>query len=152
MSGPEGFEEKFRKVVSTLDSIDKEVKVGEPVFKMNEDGTIDEKPEKKVRFPPCPVPYRKWFDDDEKHIRYHGDIEKYNLRVQHKLYMIWMLWYNLRTNQKLEEILATEEKDKESHAYICKATIVDIIDHIAKIMVNTPLVEEIMYLFDEKKE
>lgn len=99
--------------------------------------------EKEHRLPPYPVPLRPWRDYDN---RYKGDMEDYKRRIHDKLFKFWALWGSLRTNAKLEELLARFEADKDADAYLAKNCIVDILCEMSKILADTDIVDELSWL------
>jgi hypothetical protein len=107
----------------------------EQQFEVNDD-EVDH-----LKIPPLPVPLYKESEDDPK--KYTGDKSKILDRVAHKLYNVWLFWLAVRCNDKLDAILQRETEDKESDEFVLKATIVQMIDRLAKILVDTNLLEEI---------
>jgi hypothetical protein len=101
------------------------------------------------KLPPYPTPFRDWTDGD---VRYKGDLEDYRERINCKLYSIWCLWAQLRTNTNLEKLLSREEEDKESDAYAAKSVIIDVMDALAKRLCDTSLLDEISWLILSEAE
>ena len=105
--------------------------------------------ENQLKVPPLPVAlYGKLPNDPPK---YDGDTKDVKRRAAHKLYNLWVFWINVRTSKDLDELLQREEEDKESDAFKAKATIVQILDQIAKVLVNTDLLEEVVELLKRKE-
>lgn len=114
-----------------------------------EDGDLEKEDEQEYKLPPLPQPIRPWNDNDH---RYNGDMSDYRHRTHDKLFKVWALWGQLRTNQQLEELLNRKEDDLESDAYVAKNCIVDIIGELAKILADTNLIDELAYLRLSKEE
>jgi hypothetical protein len=102
-----------------------------------------------IKMPPYPVPFRPW---DDKDFRYNGDVNDYKKRIHDKMLKIWYMWGNLRGNLDLEELLSRPEEDKNSDAYVAKNCIVDIMNALAKYLVDTNLIEEMAWLSMENDE
>jgi Fe-S cluster biosynthesis and repair protein YggX len=105
----------------------------------------DEKPQ----MPPYPDGLFEYTEEQEKNLKYNGDLEDINRRVSQKLYNTWILWSNLRNNEKLIDIISKEEGkniDKESDEFFLKSLIVNHIDYLAKILGNTNIAQEILHL------
>ena len=144
MSGPAGYETDPETIFKRNNVQVKQAHDDNMVVRMDEDGT--ENVEKAIKFPPLPVPFREW--DTTRDNRYSGEMKEIHRRVQHKLYKFWLMWVKLRTCLPLEELLCRQEEDKQCDAFLAKNTIVDMLDEMAKILIDTPLVEEIIALFD----
>ena len=100
-----------------------------------------------VKIPPRPVPlYPPNPDTDPK--KYEGDTKNIPRRAAHKLYNIWLLWISLRCNEQLENILK-KESPPDSDEFRVKATIVQVLDHLAKCLVDQDPLEEIGELLKE---
>jgi hypothetical protein len=110
---------------------------------------MQEQREEEHVLPPYPVPFRPWTDTD---VRYTGSLENYRERIHYKLYTLWAFWGLLRTNKKLEALVARVEQDKEGDAYTAKNVIVDILDQLAKILSDSPLMDEIAWLVLNEEE
>ena len=103
-----------------------------------------------LKIPPQPVPlYKPNPDTDPKH--YEGDQKNIARRAAHKLYNVWLFWLALRCNEKLETILK-KDSEQGSDEFLLKATIVQVLDHLAKALVDTNILEEIGELLKEKEE
>ena len=113
-----------------------------------EDFEVEYGGETKLKIPPIPVAlYGKLANDPPK---YDGDLSNINRRVAHKLYNLWVFWVNIRTSKQLDELLQREENDLESDAFKAKATVVQILDHMAKALVNTDILEEVSSLLQKE--
>jgi hypothetical protein len=109
-----------------------------------EEGDLDTESEpQEFKLPPFPQPIRAWNDKD---CRYSGEKDDYQHRTHDKLFKVWALWGQLRTNQELEVLLNRQEKDKDGDAYVAKNCIVDIICELSKILADTNIVEELKWL------
>lgn len=104
--------------------------------------------EKQLRIPPLPVPLYGKLDHDPPH--YDGDEKLIGRRAAHKLYNTWVFWVNLRTSEELDKLIQREEEDREGDAFKAKATIVQILDQLAKILIDTNLLEEVGELLKQK--
>lgn len=94
-----------------------------------------------LKIPPRPVPlYKANPDTDPK--KYEGDTKNIPRRAAHKLYNIWLFWIALRCNEKLETILK-KESEQDTDEFLLKATIVQVLDHLAKALVDGDPLEEI---------
>lgn len=113
------------------------------VYKTNE-FEVEYGKEKEMKIPPLPVAFYGKLPNDPP--RYDGDSKNIRRRAAHKLYNMWVFWINVRTSKELDELLQREETDKESDAFKAKATIVQMLDQIAKVLVNTNLLEEVVEL------
>jgi hypothetical protein len=125
----------------------------EEQYKEGEDYDIDKSKVKEYKLPPRPRPFYDWNDNDQ---RYTGDKDDFKQRLKFKLFKFWLLWVNLRSNTKLEEILA-KEVDRESDQYQVNSVLVHVMDILAKILVDTDPLEEMVWLAQtateqEKKE
>lgn len=116
----------------------------------NDNFDVDSKEAEMLSLPPIPHPFKKWSEHEEK-FKYTGSVDDYNSRIHHKLYSMWIIWALLRTNEKIEK-LCSQESDKESDEFFLKATIVDIMDVIAKVLINTDLIDELAYLVMTEEE
>lgn len=104
--------------------------------------------ETKLKLPPRPVPlYREDLETDPK--KYEGDLSNIPRRAAHKLYNVWLLWVALRCNEKIETIIKKEETDQTTDSFLLKATFVQILDQLAKILVDGDIVQEIGELLKE---
>jgi hypothetical protein len=95
------------------------------------------------KLPPYPTPFRPWTDKD---MRYTGNMDDFRERLNCKLYSLWCLWAQLRTNENLEKLLSRAEADKECDAHIAKSVIIDLMDAMAKRLSDTDLLDEISWL------
>jgi hypothetical protein len=114
-----------------------------PEVKVDDSETIE------AKLPPMPVPFRPRKDTD---IEYKGDLKDYKKRCMFKLYALWMLWAELRCNPKIEELVAREETDKESDAFLAKHCIVDIINQLALVLSASNIMDEIAWLSLNEEE
>jgi len=104
--------------------------------------------ETKLKLPPRPVPlYKEDPETDPK--KFEGDLSNIPRRAAHKLYNVWLLWVALRCNEKIEKMIQNEEADQTSDAFLMKATFVQILDQLAKILVDGDIVQEIAELLKE---
>ena len=117
----------------------------------NDKISFDNSELKEYKLPPYPEPFRPW-SEQEKKIRYNGDLKDFKQRIHDKLFKIWMFWSALRCDASIEELVSKEEVDKTSDAYRAKALLVDIIDQFAKTLVDTDLIPELAYLCLEPDE
>ena len=103
---------------------------------------------KHYKLPPLPVPLYKANPKTDP-IKFQGDKKDIPRRVAHKLYNTWLFWINLRCNERLENILK-KESNQDSDEFIIKATIVQILDHVAKLLIDGDLLEEITALIGNR--
>lgn len=84
--------------------------------------------------------------------RYDGPKDDLTLRRNVKLYNLWLLWSNLRKDEKLFEILQVgqKEEEKDSPLFYIKSMMVLTLDRMGKILVDTNIVEELK--LDETRE
>jgi hypothetical protein len=100
------------------------------------------------KLPPLPTPLRKR-DPEVDPPLYKDDMSDMKGRIRFKLMLMWFLYTKLRYNPKLELLLSAETEDRESDEYRVKCTIVDIMDELAKILIGTPLLDELKYLYSD---
>lgn len=100
-----------------------------------------------IKLPPIPVQFYPWGDHDP--VRYKGEPTDMKQRLYHKIFNVWVLWLNLRIHKQLDGILQEETQDKESVEYQLKNLLVSIMDAMAKILVDTDLKQEILWLMDK---
>ena len=85
--------------------------------------------------------------DNEKYDppRYTGDVKDLTLRRNVKIYNLWLLWSNLRKDEKLFEILQVGDKEeaKDSPLFYLKSMMVLTLDRMGKILIDTNIVEEL---------
>lgn len=111
---------------------------------------VEYKDAEKLKIPPRPVPlYKENPETDPK--KYDGDVKDIPRRVAYKLYNIWLFWLALRCNEKLETLLK-KESPEGSDEFLLKATIVQVLDHLAKCLVDGDPLEEIGELLKNKKD
>ena len=96
-----------------------------------------------LTLPPYPEPFFEWNDEQIKNFKYDGDTEDIGKRMAHKLNSTWLLWTDLRTNDRLMEIV-NQATDKESDEFYMKNLLVTLIDRVAKVLSNTDLTEELL--------
>lgn len=155
MQGPSGFETEFETkmrekgyvIREGTTSVGYDSEVVKELSELNEDNPVgvNEKELQDFKLPPDPVPFRD-YDPDEVSLRYIGSKTDMASRLVHKILYIWVFWAQLRTNPAIEELLSTK-CDQESDEYKAKATIVEIIDRMAKILSDTDTKEEMRYLY-----
>lgn len=116
----------------------------------DENSSFDVSKLEEHRLPPNPVGLRP-FSEDELKWKFSGDESNFKVRIHHKLYLLWILWATLRTNEGIET-LVSKEADKESDEYKAKSVIIDIIDHLGKVLGQTPIVEECAFLMLSEQE
>ena len=109
---------------------------------------IDDSEEQQFKLPPKPVPLFPAREGEM--IRYEGDHKDMKLRIRYKLYNLWLLWIKLRVNKELEELLKRETEDKQSDEFTAKATIISVMDLLAKCLSDTDLLQEWVWLIPEK--
>jgi F0F1-type ATP synthase delta subunit len=101
-----------------------------------------------LTLPPYPQSFFDYTEEQEEIIKYKGDLQNINSRVSHKLFNVWVLWCNLRNNEKLINVI-NKESDTDSDEFFLKQTIVSFLDFLAKILGNTHIAEEIIKLSAE---
>lgn len=97
--------------------------------------------------PPYPEPFFEWTDEQKKSIKYTGELDHMKHRLGFKLFNLWLMWTDLRANEKLIKIINKPLKDKTKKEDInyLKNVIVETIDRLAKILGNTNITEELLY-------
>lgn len=84
--------------------------------------------------------------DNDKHDppRYNGSLSDLTLRRNVKIYNLWLLWSNLRKDEKLFEMLQLKEDEKQdTPLFYLKSMMVLTLDRMGKILVDTNIVEEL---------
>ena len=102
----------------------------------------EEKPNTHV--PPYPEGIFEW-KEEEKNLRYTGSLEKVNSRVTHKLFNLWVLWAEVRNNEKLIGMLGEKEHTPEQAEYM-KGLLVLMLDRYGKILSDTNITQELLVL------
>lgn len=76
--------------------------------------------------------------------RYDGSLDDLTLRRNVKIYNLWLLWSNLRKDEKLFTMLQTAKDEKEdTEMFYLKSMMVLTLDRMGKILVDTNIVEEL---------
>lgn len=84
--------------------------------------------------------------DNEKYDppRYDGSLDDLTLRRNVKLYNLWLLWSNLRKDDKLFTMLQTaKDENQDTDMFYLKSMMVLSLDRMGKILVDTNIVEEL---------
>jgi hypothetical protein len=155
MDGPIGYDDFEKQMKDRGFSIDYDTKeatwaddekVREKLDQLNDDTplSVDESENNEVKFPPIPVQLRPW-DAFETEQRYKGTKDDFKARITHKLLKIWIMWAQLRCSDELTNMLATECAH-DTDEYKVKSTIIDIIDVLAKVLIDTDTREELKWL------
>lgn len=110
--------------------------------------SIDSSEVKELKLPPKPVQLYEWNERDD---RYNGPKDDIGLRVKYKLFKFHILWARLRTCVELEEILS-RPVDESSDQYKVNSIVVHLMDAIAKILIDTELIEEYVWLSKKQIE
>lgn len=107
---------------------------------------MEEEQSKKLKLPPLPEGVLPFNEEEEKLYKFDGDMKDFLLRLKWKLYNLWVLWGNVRNNEKLIKIVNDLNDVKEgSDEIFLKTIIVSLIDSYGKILGSTPIAEEIFY-------
>ena len=107
---------------------------------------MEEEQSNKIKLPPLPEGVLPMNEEEEKLYKFDGDINNLLLRLKWKLYNLWVLWGNVRNNEKLIKIVndLNDVKEGSDEIYL-KTIIVSLIDSYGKILGSTPIAEEIFY-------
>jgi hypothetical protein len=100
------------------------------------------------RLPPKPEGLRDWSNEESK-MRYKEDPSNIKLRVHHKLFSFWITWATLRQSVDIEA-LCCREAARDSDEYKAKSIIVDIIDRLGKILADTDIMQEMLFLVNDE--
>ena len=92
-------------------------------------------------FPPLPVVFYDWSDEEKEMIQYKGDHDNIENRQKHKLYHIWMLWSMHCSSEEFLRLMEKEAVTDDERRY--KRCIYTIFDKMAKILTNTDILEEL---------
>lgn len=86
--------------------------------------------------------------------RYDGDQNDLTLRRNVKIYNLWLLWSNLRKDERLFELLQVGENEEahDSPLFYLKSLMVLTLDRMGKILVDTNIVQELNLDGEEAKE
>lgn len=95
---------------------------------------LEESQTNKIQLPPYPDGIFDWTEEDLKLHSVPEDIIKSNKVAQYKLLKLWDVWGNLRTNEKLIEIINTNLTSTDSDEFFLKQIIVSIVDIQGKIL------------------
>jgi hypothetical protein len=127
--------------------------VVEKLKELNDDNpiSVDDSQLEERRLPPDPVIVRP-YNADELAMRYKGDKEDMPARLTHKLLHLWIIWANLRTSPAIMELLNKQAEDKESDEHKVKCLVVDIVDAMAKALIDTSIHEEFSWLAKVKNK
>lgn len=106
----------------------------------------DEMEEKRV--PPRPVPLYPYNEDTDPK-KFDGDRTDIPRRAAFKLFNVWMLWLNIRCNRPIEDMLK-KESAQDSDEYKLKCVIIEILDKLAKILIDGDILEEVGELTSQK--
>ena len=112
--------------------------------------TEESKDEKKMEMPPYPDGVLEWTDDQKKNWKFEGDMEDIHKRSSFKLWNCWLVWVNIRNNEKLIEIIGKNVEDKESDEFYLKQIVVALLDQLGKVLGQTNITEEIFKLNNMK--
>lgn len=146
MDGPCGYDDNKPQILKTEQPrivFDNE----KPVAKT--ENTVDDSELCEYSLPPDPVPFRQWTKDDN---RYSDDKTDFISRINFKLLKLWILWATCVTQKDIIRFLQEETKDKDSIEYQLKVIIVEILDALAKCLIDTDIKEEFRWLCQQKQK
>jgi hypothetical protein len=93
--------------------------------------------------PPEPIAFYDWTPEDEN-LKFKGDLDNMNERKNHKLYNMWRLWsehtMSLSFLDMVQPKIGEEESETEKRLKTC---LFQLLDKMAKILINTDIVEEL---------
>ena len=78
-----------------------------------------------------------------KALKYTGDETSLENRMRWKVWLLWLYWSALRNDEKIVEILL-KKHDRDSDTFFLCNTILNIFDQLARILITTPLVDEVL--------
>ena len=104
-----------------------------------------ENKKEELTLPPYPQGFFEWTEDDIKQLKYGSDEKDINKRMGHKLYSTWLLWAEMRTNEKLMGLVNAGSDDTKSDEFYLKNIAVNVMDRLGKILSNTDITEELLY-------
>lgn len=102
----------------------------------------------KPQLPPLPHAIYEWSDFDKDHFLFKGDKVDIQERMKFKIYNLWTVYGELCTNQKLVDYINKKEHNKTGEKFYLKNLIVNLVDRLSKILINTDLIEELSYCAD----
>lgn len=95
---------------------------------------LEEEQKNKIQLPPYPDGLFDWTEDDEKLRCVPEDVKQLGKVAQHKLLLIWDIWGNVRTNEKLIELINKNLGDQKTDEFFLKQFIVHLVDIMGKIL------------------
>lgn len=107
-------------------------------------GDLKDEQKPSTSVPPYPQGIFEW-KEEEKKIRYVGELDKIHSRVVHKLWNLWVLWAELRNNEKLIGMLNEKDHTEEQSEYF-KGLMVLMLDRYGKILSDTNITQELLIL------
>lgn len=113
-----------------------------PDINNSKDSDVDMSEVEEFRLPPMPVAIRPYTDKDT---RYAGEKDNFRHRISHKLYSLWILWAVMRVSPELKALL-DKTCEEETDEYKTKCILVDTMDALGKLLGNTNILEEIVWL------
>jgi len=88
-----------------------------------------------LTLPPYPDGILEWTEDERKTLLYTGAKSDTVARLRHKIWNLWLLFASLRNNQRLIDVVNTEEElDKTSDDFFLRMVLVTVIDRLGKIL------------------
>ena len=105
---------------------------------------MSEESKMEVTLPPYPDGFFAWSENDQQ-LKYGGDMNDIHKRMGHKLYSAWLLWADIRTNEKLMQLLNTVTEDTQTDEYYLKNIIVNMTDRLGKLLCNTDITQELLF-------
>ena len=94
--------------------------------------------------PPYPDVLYPWSEADKEQLLFKGDKDDLLDRLKFKLYNFWLLWTDLRNNEKLIDIISKVDDTEDKNFFYLKNLIVNTIDRSGKILCNTDLIQELI--------
>lgn len=91
---------------------------------------------------PCPPEPLLPADDKFDIPSYKGDLKNLTERRNTKLYNLWTIWSDLRKNEELIKLLATDKKDTKELKFL-KGILTIVMDRMGKVLSDTNIVEEL---------
>lgn len=99
---------------------------------------LEEEQKNKIKLPPYPDGIFDWTEEEMKTLVIPEEVIKHNKNIHFKLLQLWELWGNLRTNERLIEIINSRidmsEEYKKSDEFYLKQLIVNLVDRQGKIL------------------
>ena len=134
--------QKQQEQLSSYDASSKDLPDGvsvEGVY-VGEEGMkkLEEEQKDKIKLPPYPDGIFDWSEEEMKTLVIPEEVIKHKKSIHFKLLQLWELWGNLRTNERLIEIinsnLEMSDEYKKSDEFYLKQLIVSLVDRQGKIL------------------